>query len=283
MKILIPYDGSDCSDVALNDLKYAGLPPQAEVKILSVADAWLPIGVDFMKSGVPGEYVAKSAADAVQFVKKASEDIKNEFEDWNLQTDILVGSPASVIIEEAEKWGAQLIVMGSHGRSFLGRLEWGSVSQGVVTHAHCSVRIARRHRKENEKNVRIIIGTDSSPQSKDTIEKVISRSWPVGSEIKVITVIDPDFQESYKRSNETVKIAEKRFCEAGFLALGVVMGGNPKEVLVQEANEWHADCIFVGARGGSQIERTLLLGGVSTAVAMRAHCSVEIVRSDRHM
>ena len=42
MKILIAYDGSNCADAALEDLRRAGLPPEAEVVVLSVADVWLP-------------------------------------------------------------------------------------------------------------------------------------------------------------------------------------------------------------------------------------------------
>jgi nucleotide-binding universal stress UspA family protein len=48
-------------------------------------------------------------------------------------------------------------------------------------------------------------------------------------------------------------------------------------VLVEEAEGWGADCVFVGATGLRGAER-LLMGSVSAAVAARAHCSVEIVR-----
>ena len=41
-KILIGYDGSECADAALDDLSRAGLPPDAEAQILSVAEVWLP-------------------------------------------------------------------------------------------------------------------------------------------------------------------------------------------------------------------------------------------------
>jgi nucleotide-binding universal stress UspA family protein len=57
----------------------------------------------------------------------------------------------------------------------------------------------------------------------------------------------------------------------------VVKEENPKRLLISEAEDWGADCIFVGARGLSHIER-FWLGSVSTAVAPRAHCSVEVVR-----
>jgi nucleotide-binding universal stress UspA family protein len=53
--------------------------------------------------------------------------------------------------------------------------------------------------------------------------------------------------------------------------------GDPKRVLVDEAETWSADCIFVGAKGMSRVQR-VLLGSVSGAVAARANCSVEVVR-----
>jgi nucleotide-binding universal stress UspA family protein len=67
--------------------------------------------------------------------------------------------------------------------------------------------------------------------------------------------------------------------DAGCVATLQIVTGNPKEVLAREATRWHADSIFVGAnRFGSRIER-FLLGSVSAAVAARATCSVEVVRS----
>jgi nucleotide-binding universal stress UspA family protein len=56
-----------------------------------------------------------------------------------------------------------------------------------------------------------------------------------------------------------------------------VKDGEPKSLLIAEAKSWSADCIFMGARGMGRIER-FLLGSVSSAVAARAHCSVEVVR-----
>jgi nucleotide-binding universal stress UspA family protein len=54
--------------------------------------------------------------------------------------------------------------------------------------------------------------------------------------------------------------------------------GDPKAVLVEEAKSVNTDCIFVGARGHSKIQR-LLLGSVSAAVSARAPCSVEVIRA----
>jgi nucleotide-binding universal stress UspA family protein len=63
--------------------------------------------------------------------------------DVSISTEVLRGSPAQRIVERAEEWGADLIVVGSHGRGFWGRL-LGSVSNGVVHHAPCSVLVVRK-------------------------------------------------------------------------------------------------------------------------------------------
>ena len=65
--------------------------------------------------------------------------------------------------------------------------------------------------------------------------------------------------------------------DSGIGATAFVLDGDPKDALVREAEQWKADGIFVGAKGHSAMDR-FLLGSVSTAVAARAHCSVEVVR-----
>ena len=65
---------------------------------------------------------------------------------------------------------------------------------------------------------------------------------------------------------------------AAFKTEAVVKEEDPKRLLIAEAESWGADCIFVGARGMGRIER-FLLGSVSSAVAARAHCSVEVAQS----
>jgi len=82
-----------------------------------------------------------------------------------------------------------------------------------------------------------------------------------------------DVQAQVRTIVETV--AEK-LRAAGLVVSSVVKEGDPKRVLIEEAEQVGADCLFVGARGLRRLER-FLLGSVSTAVAARAHCSVEVV------
>lgn len=79
------------------------------------------------------------------FASDSAEQIKKSLSDSNLsiETEVKLGAPARVVIDEAKDWNADLIVVGSHGRGFWGRLTIGSVSDAIVHHAPCSVLIAR--------------------------------------------------------------------------------------------------------------------------------------------
>jgi len=57
---------------------------------------------------------------------------------------VLVDSPKQIILNEAQAWGADLIVVGSHGRRGISRFVLGSVSEAVATHAACSVEVIRK-------------------------------------------------------------------------------------------------------------------------------------------
>jgi nucleotide-binding universal stress UspA family protein len=78
-------------------------------------------------------------------------------------------------------------------------------------------------------------------------------------------------------AEKTARAVEQELRDAGLAATSAVREGDPKRVLMQEAEQWGADCIFVGAKGHSRLDR-ILLGSVSMAVAARAQCTVEVVR-----
>jgi nucleotide-binding universal stress UspA family protein len=74
----------------------------------------------------------------------------------SLDGQILPGSPRTVILDEAESWGADLIVVGSHGYRAWERFLLGSVSQSVVSHAKCSVEVVRCRRADQSEVNRIL-------------------------------------------------------------------------------------------------------------------------------
>ena len=230
-------------------------------------------------------------ADAL--ARQAGERLRSSFHSWDVKTEAVAGSPARVLIEKADEWKPDLIVVGSHGRSGLERLILGSVSQKVLSEADCSVRIARGRKIESQKPVRIVIGVDGSSGSDSAVEAVARRWWPAGSEVLAVTadfttptltsaqMVGPLIKwidEERERIRLAVVRAKEKLVHSGLSFSPLVKAGEPKELLCAEAEDWKADCIFVGAKHQSRIDR-FLLGSVSAAVAARAHCSVEVVRS----
>jgi nucleotide-binding universal stress UspA family protein len=304
-KILIGYDGTKGADAALSDLRRAGLPLEAEARVIAVAEPsfFLASGFGDIEKVFTRDSIA-GFKDARSFAEKAAAQIQSEFPGWMVESAVVIGSPAEALLVHADAWKPDLLVLGSHSHSALGRFFFGSVSHNIVTHAHCSIRIARAGGKSNDKQkdanspVRIVIGVDGSPGAEAAVRAVASRRWPPGSEAHVVNALwltppnlegleqhehialqNAEWIAVEKRAlKETVDAAAGKLNAAGLMTTTIVKEVDPKQLLLSEAEDWDADCIFIGARGLSQLKR-ILLGSVSTAVVMRAHCSVEVVRT----
>jgi nucleotide-binding universal stress UspA family protein len=187
-------------------------------------------------------------------------------------------------------------MLGARGHSvFGGRLILGSVSQRVLYEAFCSVRIARDPVRNIVGPVRILIGVDRSEDSTAAVEAVCRRSWPKGSEVALLSVVDTVMavnsaaeqsvvkwievadEENWQQVREVFAPEAQKLRDAGLHVDVLVRRGSPADQILEEANTWGADCIFLGAKGTRGIER-LMLGSVSSAVAARALCTVEVVR-----
>jgi nucleotide-binding universal stress UspA family protein len=295
IKIVIGYDGSEYADAALDDLRRAGLPQDAQALIVSVAEGVIPPpDSEVVERTLTSRRVASAVARASQALTQAQEyarlggeRVKSLFPQWEVGTEYLTGSPADALMWRGTEWGADLIVVGSQGRSALERIFLGSVSRKVVTEARCSVRVARASAGKGWKDdrpPRIIIGLDGSSCAGTAVEAVAAREWPAGAEARVVTATKPfhmygetpAMQESRVRVFQDAAMAE--LSEAGLAALSKVVEGDPKSVLIDEANAWGADCIFVGSRGLSGALQRFFLGSVSTGVVTGAPCPVEVVR-----
>jgi len=314
MKILIGYDGSECADAALDDLMRAGLPEVAEAQILTVAEVWLPpppptideVVQQARQVKVPADLkrvysrVAAAIEAAQEKVERARDRVLANFPSWSVCAQAVSGSAAWEMLFKAAELNPNLIVVGSHGRSAIGRLVLGSISQKVLTEAACSVRVARGRVEEPGSPIRMVIGLDGSPGSFSAVRAVASRNWPANAEVKLVVVYDQwslplvgdlipavgdaiDEENSAEKSwAEEIALKAANILKDSTLKISqLIREGDPKVELPKLAEEWSADCIFVGSTGFSNRLERFVLGSVSAAVAARAHCSVEVVRSFR--
>ena len=229
--------------------------------------------------------------------KRASEQIKKSFPEWHVRHEALADSPAWALIRTADEWKADLIVVGARGHSVLGgRLILGSVSQRVLYEARCSVRVARSRSRDADSPLRLLIGVDNSTYSTAAVDAVCRREWPTGTEVRLLAVVDtvmaitPDpsqpsilkwievgDEDTWDQVRQIFEPSADKLRSAGLNAAVMIRRGNPTDQLLEEAESWGADCIFLGPKGTRGIDR-LLLGSVSSAVSARANCSVEVVR-----
>ena len=313
MRLLIGYDGSESADAALSDLRRAGLPRDSEALILSVADvvrtpplsSYELVEQVLVSRGVAsGTMLAETPVsqilnEANQFAVRASARVQKFFPDWTVRAEALVGNPAGELIGRAKEVRPDLVVVGSQGRSAVGRLLLGSISKKLVTDLKSPVRVVRRAPDIGDHNIppRIIIGVDGSSGAERAVRVVGSRVWPTGTEVRVVAVdnstspknisrILPAAAELIKGVNYDAAFAARMMVEWAEnelsvigLRTSVVFGkGEPERVLVDEARKWGADSIFVGSRNFNSAFERLRLGSVSTALVTSAPCSIEVVR-----
>ena len=149
MKVLIATDGSDFSRAAIAKFcELAVKPEDATIKIVSVYEKLAPMATE--PFAVSAEYYAAMEASARKqceiYVADAAEQIQKCFPNVNIgiNKQTMMGAPGKMIVEMAQEWGADLIVVGSHGYGFWSRALLGSVSDAVVHHAPCSVLVVRQ-------------------------------------------------------------------------------------------------------------------------------------------
>lgn len=292
MKIVIGYDGSEYGSAALDDLRHAGLPRDADALIISVAECAPPLLVPgIAEDALDSERIESAVAYASYVIEQAKEcarlgrqRIESSFPEWEVRAEYLMGSPADALMERATNWGADLIVVGSQGRSAIGRLILGSVSRKIVTEALCSVRVARATDEEDDQSERIIIGMDGSSLADAAVEAVTARHWPAGSEVRIVTATKPFhmYGETPAMQRSRVRVfqnaAMTEISAAGLAVSSKIIEGDPKRALIDEADAWGATCIFIGSRGLNGALQRFFLGSVSTGVVTDASCSVEVVR-----
>ncbi len=231
MKVLVVYDGSECADAALDDLRRAGLPSDSQIKVLSVVESWLPppSGLEIIEHiDRDQEYLALARRGGIRLVSMEP--------GWDVKSESGAGSPATVIIEKADEWGADLIVIGSHGRMALGQFFFGSLSQMVLHEARRSVRVARGRIEEPDTPVRLIIGVDDSKGAEAAVEAVAARKWPAGSEARIVNATWATPQTSSHRMvspiakwilEENVRV-KKTILESILFALALAVGLTPE-------------------------------------------------------
>jgi nucleotide-binding universal stress UspA family protein len=148
MKVILATDGTSQSTAAVEMAGSLNFKDGDELKIVTVIDMAVPMAFDAYAGYLPNtqeiERMARETAENVLADTKEKVESAIASEGVTVSSEILIGSPESRIVETAEEFGANLIVVGSHGYNRWERLLLGSVSDSVVHHAPCSVLVVRQ-------------------------------------------------------------------------------------------------------------------------------------------
>ena len=298
MKIMVAYDGSGYADAAIDDLRRAGLPEKGEALVVSVADLSKTAIANSYEIGVLGKFVSTRLLEkTIELTLKESALVQYEVEElavrgaervleilpgWSVSHRTTLGKPSQELLKTAAEWKPELIVVGSHGRTALGRFFLGSVSKELAEKADCSVRVVRLPSFAAAPSVmnKVIIGASSLPDAEEVIRAIGRRTWNLeNTEMRLIVADDGisagRISAVYPYAKAIFEQSVEELNALGLQVLVIIKSGATDAILLEEAKNRHADSIFVvnekanGEKGLGELAANLITG---------AKCSVEIIR-----
>jgi len=295
MKVLIAVDSSPSSERLVEEAAARPWPAGTNFSVVNVVDIqrWARLPALIADAKQEGQRTVNAGVEKLSRSGHAA-----------LQ-EVIMGFPRRAISEYAKEWHADLIMVGSHGHSAIGRFLLGSVAQAILRTAPCSVEIVRGATSGpvSSHPMKILLATDGSDCSVGAVHSVANRPWPDGTVIRVMSVqelmvlqnqlaasslsavypaslLEELMQDAHDRASSAAEVAKGILLRAGVNAVSDPSApiGEPRGVILDTAKSWPADMIVLGSHGRRGVDR-LLMGSVSEAVAVHAHCSVEVIRA----
>ena len=170
MKILLAIDSSTASQLIVTTAATRPWPSGTVFRVMSVVDMgrW---------EGLP-TLVEDAKHEALSLVKRATDELTQSGHE--VFSEVQLGLPKKAIPEYAKQWGADLVMVGSHGQSALTRFFLGSVAQAVLRTAPCSVEIVRPTPLPPpvSQGMKILLATDGAECSEKAVYSIANRPWP---------------------------------------------------------------------------------------------------------
>lgn len=177
MRVLIAIDDETYGKAIIDFAGAAFTKPGTLFKLLHIAE---PSSVGDTVTAIYGQGINREILE--ERVKEGSAllgDMREQLQarvgqSSPVEVSVMIGTPHHVILEIADEWQADIIIMGSHGRKGLSRLIMGSVSMSVMSHANCAVTIVRLPRevlKEEETSAKKKIAKKPEKEPEETVAR----------------------------------------------------------------------------------------------------------------
>jgi nucleotide-binding universal stress UspA family protein len=296
MKLLVGIDSSQASSAVVDEVAMRPWPSETTACVIHI--------IDWSQSPSSDSLVQAIRQSADVLIKSASDKLGKA--GLQCETRVLDGHPRLALAKYAKEWGADLVVVGSHGAGGLARFLLGSVAQAALRRSPCSVEIVRKPvlgAASTSVPMKILLAVDGSDCSMAAVRSVAKRPWPPKSLMRVISVVPlsvpfaetislpatlvypiPNLLDDIEKhargqAQEAVERSRHILRKAGIQAIDTdcFPVGDARQVILDQAKDWGADLIVVGSHGYRGVDR-FMLGSVSESVAMHAQCSVEVIR-----
>jgi nucleotide-binding universal stress UspA family protein len=301
-RILCPVDFSAHSRRALDHAMAIASWYDAAVTVLHVSPP-LPVAAYAPMSGMP-PYVGLTPEGRQVLLRSMKEFAGSGLTHIPVEFEVAEGPPAGVIVASASELLADLVVLGTHGRSGFERWMLGSVTEKVLRKARCPVLTVPTHLAEPPTEStgfrRIVCASDFSECSLHAIEYAVSLAETAHAALTLMHVVElpPDIPREVHENvlagprnlRESIALLEDegraRLKAAvpdhvrATLPVDVVLtSGKPYREILRVAGERNADLIVVGVHGRGAIDR-LLFGSTTQHLVRQAECPVLTIRKD---
>jgi nucleotide-binding universal stress UspA family protein len=145
MRILLAIDGSPSSEAAIDEVCRRPWPAGSEARVVTVVSRLesMMMQAGSRENKAYEDVLDHESMETARHLYDIATTIGQRAPDLHVTPKMLVGKPKDAILDEAEQWGADLIVVGSHGYGPVRRFLLGSVSLAIALQATCSVEIVR--------------------------------------------------------------------------------------------------------------------------------------------
>jgi nucleotide-binding universal stress UspA family protein len=296
LRVLIPYDGSETAEATLMDLSKAALPPELDA-LITVTQVCLPSSpyeitravtarrLKLLTSGLSSYVPALKDHEEQRVLSLAAERrLRSMFPKGRVKTEAIDDTAAVVqaILRKAERWGAELIILGSKTSPSALISDYAGPALRVAQDALCSVRIARPFDRTADAARQIVICVDESSSSHDLVNAVGKRIWPTGTIANLVMTRKPGPRYVIRdaRAAQLLDTWADTLRAKGLEVSVEIVDNESENVLLQKTRQSSVGCIFVDPHyAEGNVDASGLSANVK-ALILGAQCSVEVVRAN---
>lgn len=214
--------------------------------------------------------------DAEKEMQKKLEAVKDMVKEEGIDCEIIVHrgeDPYVEIVDEAVKNKADMIIIGTHGRTGVKRFVMGSVAGNVIGHAPCKVLVIPPGAKIGYST--ILVATDGSTHSDAAVLEAVTIAKRCGSSLIIVSVASSN--DEIATAEENVKRALEAADKEGVKKEGIVLRGKADQAIVEAAGQKEAGLIVMGRHGKTGL-MSLVMGSVTEHVLSHGNTAVLVAK-----